>query len=953
MITPRRTRLVRVADLHAFRRVLRERLAFGVPHPAPVVVVPTRSAARLAGFGVTRDELYEELGSRLADPPRRLTSIERDVIAQASARAAADRGAPLSFQLRPGLVAEMLRFYDQLRRQSQTVNRFEELIGERLGGDETDRGAARLRLQTRFLADTFREYERRAAASNGCDEHTLRGRLIAEAAPRPVRSIVVTIADWIADDHGLYVADFDLLARLPGLETLDIVATEAVLGSGFHERVHSWLPGIEEADVPGGGGRESGFVRPVLVTPPPNPESQIPNQDVFWTHRDREEELIAIARMIKANEARGESVPLERTAVVFKQPLPYLYLAPRVFGQAGMPVQMSDTLPLAAEPTAAAFDLVLEAANADFTRESIVALLRSPHFDFGVDRRDVSALDRLLSERRYLGGGAAALSAVAEPRRTCPAAVAIAEELAPLTSSRPASAQIRTVLTFWGAHARPLADDDRFDERERRARAAIVDALEALEVVQAAQDDPAWTIADLLVAVRRVIEEQTFVIDTDAGGVRAIDDQAARYGEFDDLAVVGVVENEWPEKPRRNIFYPPSLLHALGWPTERDRRAAADAHFVDLLCCASRRTLVSTFTLDDDALVMRSLQLDEIPRARLSSVAADRFDGSRVFLDETLSLDPPTFDRLSGIAREWAALRTGVAADAPAFHGVIGGQPVRTWSVSALETYLGCPFKFFAQHVLALEEEPDDEEVMDPRRQGQLVHDVFERFFRAWQAAGLETITHANLEDARAMFAAVVDRALASLSPAEAGLERTRLLGSPAAAGLGEAVFRMEAERPTRVVERLLEHRLEGEFTFRAAAGEQRVALRGKADRLDLLEDGTFRLIDYKLGWPPDRSRALQLPIYSLCAEQRLAGYRGRDWVLDEAAYLAFKGPRRVVPLFTPANRQKVLEEARERLLETLDKIARGEFPPAPDDVYRCETCSFAAVCRKDYVGDV
>ena len=36
--------------------------------------------------------------------------------------------------------------------------------------------------------------------------------------------------------------------------------------------------------------------------------------------------------------------------------------------------------------------------------------------------------------------------------------------------------------------------------------------------------------------------------------------------------------------------------------------------------------------------------------------------------------------------------------------------PTRVWSVSALETYVGCPFRFFAQHVLKLEEEPDDEE---------------------------------------------------------------------------------------------------------------------------------------------------------------------------------------------------------------------------------------------------
>jgi len=281
-------------------------------------------------------------------------------------------------------------------------------------------------------------------------------------------------------------------------------------------------------------------------------------------------------------------------------------------------------------------------------------------------------------------------------------------------------------------------------------------------------------------------------------------------------------------------------------------------------------------------------------------------------------------------------------------------QRPRVWSVSGIETYLDCPFKFFARYVLKLDEEPEDEEVMDPRRQGRFMHEVFETFFTAWQAAGHRTITAANLDRARELFEQVVDRALEQLPAAEAGLERTRLLGSPAAAGLGDAVFRMEAERPAAVVQRLLEQRLEGTFTFTTSEGARTIAIKGKADRIDLLDDGTFRLIDYKLGWPPDRSRALQLPIYSVCAEQQLATRDGPTWRLGEAMYLAFKGPKRVVPLFAkPADRAKVLAEAQQRLADTLDAIARGEFPPTPDDVYRCETCAFTAVCRKDYVGDV
>ena len=226
--------------------------------------MPTRGAARLLHARpstadiVTRDELYDRLHARLADPPRRLSPLERDVMAQAAARAAAAGVAELSFQLRPGLIAEMLRFYDQLRRQSQQVKRFEELIDEALGSDDVDRAAQRMRIQTRFLADAFRDYERRVRESGGCDEHTLRERLIAEPAADPVRHVVVTVPDWIADAEGLYQADFDLLTRIPGLESLDIVSTERVLASGFHERLHNWWPGLDE--VSGGThGRPEGL----------------------------------------------------------------------------------------------------------------------------------------------------------------------------------------------------------------------------------------------------------------------------------------------------------------------------------------------------------------------------------------------------------------------------------------------------------------------------------------------------------------------------------------------------------------------------------------------------------------------------------------------------------------------------------------------------------------------
>jgi RecB family exonuclease len=939
-----------------------------------VVVVPTRSAARqlhlalaerangvLPSF-LTREELYDRLASLLPEPPERLTPFDRDSLMQAAAARALATAPGLSFRLRPGLIAEILRFYDQLRRQSQQVQRFEELLEETLGPGASagDRGAERMRQQTGFLAATFLEYERRVGDSGSQDEHTLRRALIEGPLAPGVQHIVVAVADWIADPAGLYVADFDLLARLPRLDHLDIVSTDRTLAAGFHERLGDWLPDLEETDAASIAGQQPA-ARPVMLTPGDGSGPR------WFTYRDREEELVAIARRIKGDRRRGRVIPLNRTAIVVKRPLPYLYLAPASLGAAGIPYQTSEGLPLAGEPIAAAVDLVLDFVETNFTRAAITALLQTPHLSLGSDERpvpreSVAVLNRTLRARRYLGD-LARLEALAISETdpvaivALDAALAAAHELSPLLMPAPASEQLRRLRTFLAAHARksPAPTDDPFAPREQKAWTAIFGILDQLAGAHATHHDPPWAVEHLATVVRRWIGEQTFNAEVNGAGVHVLDDQAARFADVDDMAIVGLVEGDWPEGARRNIFYSPSLLRALGWPSEKERRAAEDARFVDLVASASERVVLSTFTLDEEHLATRSVQIDDLDHARLRVIPDPSGDPARIFPDEALTAEPPSLRALKGSARDWAEMRLArPPRDLQDFHGRAGPQTQLLRSITALETYLDCPFKFFAQHLLKLEEEPDDEEVMTPRSRGLLVHKVFEAFFRMWQEAGHRAITPENLSAATRMFAQVVDRELASVSEVEGALERTRLLGSSAAAGLGEAVLRMEAERPIPVVERLIEHRLDGNLDIVLSSGTRTVRLTGKLDRLDLLDDGTFRLVDYKLGWPPKRGRALQLPIYSLWAEQSLAHSRGRSWTLAEAAYLAFKGPRRVVPLFSSGpDRAKVLAEAQERLALALDGVEHGDFPPSPDDVFRCETCSFTSVCRKDYVGDV
>ena len=77
------------------------------------------------------------------------------------------RGRPRApFHVRPALVAEMLALYDHIRRLGRTVDDFDRLLtGELEPAAESDRGAAQLLEQTRFLSAAFRVYETRACST--------------------------------------------------------------------------------------------------------------------------------------------------------------------------------------------------------------------------------------------------------------------------------------------------------------------------------------------------------------------------------------------------------------------------------------------------------------------------------------------------------------------------------------------------------------------------------------------------------------------------------------------------------------------------------------------------------------------------------------------------------------------------------------------------------------------
>jgi len=997
VITPRRTRLLRVPTLRGMHDVLGGMVAEVDAATAPdtFVLVPTRAAAEqlrrtledrlLATRSVLfwprsgpRADLYRELADRAPTTPALLSGFDREVLLGRLARAVVEQGLEPPFALRPAILAEMLALYDHVLRQARTIDDFDRnLRAELEPAVDTDRGAAQLLQQTRFLSAVFAAYQRHLVAANLIDEHRLRGAVQATPSPTPLRHVIVTVADRAADPDGLWPVDFTLLSTLPGLDAIDVIATEAMLAAGFLERVHAALPELEEVVDAGRVHRAS----PVVSFP----RLAVPSPDVLVTMaRDREDELAAVARRVKAGRRGGDPTPLSRQALIVRRPLPYLYLARSVLGGAGIPFEALDTLPLAAEPYAAALDVVLDAPASGFARTTLVALLRSPHFSFerlspDLTPQAIAALDRALADVRYLGGldrlasfepswsqDAADTGREGRGRRlarpTLGAAVVLARELAGLAERRPVLVQLEVVQQFLDRyHREPAAGADA--ERTTRVRGAVVGALTALARAFAAHDPAAVaTGPELASTIRRWLGTQTFALRTGEAGVRVLDAQAARFADVDDVQLLGLVEGEWPEPMRRSIFYPPFLLGLLD-PTpaaedpnrrDSDAMAAARASFQDLMALAAHRTRASAFALESDAVVEPSPFVDDLATLGFALEVEGAIEAAAVFADEALLSVPPALETLPPIVQAWSAVRQHAPAGPDRrYLGEAGPWRLARVSVSRIDRYLKCPFQFFASDVLGLEEEPEDGDLPPPWERGRFLHAIFEAFFREWQRRGHGRITADRVPEARSLLVEVSERALAGLPASEAALERPRLYGSAVSAGIIDRVLSMEAERPALVERRLIEFELDAPFRFRAPgdAPPREVRLRAKVDRVDLLEGGAFRVIDYKSKLVPDPKRSVQLQVYTSAVAQQLQ--RGGDLRQpSEAFYLSLEGDSAVKAL-RPARGQvldDVLADAEQRMVQAMDDMAAGHFPARPTPRSLCGQCPFDTVCRKNFV---
>jgi RecB family exonuclease len=404
-------------------------------------------------------------------------------------------------------------------------------------------------------------------------------------------------------------------------------------------------------------------------------------------------------------------------------------------------------------------------------------------------------------------------------------------------------------------------------------------------------------------------------------------------------------------RPRVPSFYALDVTRALTGRIPSHDELQAEAHdpgAATLAWPAPSDPMRAVDAFEHDLAILRPL-FDERDAAKVAGRA-------RYLLELNACLGRSVRERWQRYHRQWSDA-DGLARVTEPVREALAAQRLgaRPYSLSALQHYASCPYRFLLSAVyrLAPREEAIALQRLDPLTKGSLFHRVQAEFLRTLRDQGRLPVRPDTLEAAldtlRATLTRVAENERARLAPAiqrvwddEIGAMRRDLvrwvqMTADAREGWVPQWFEFAFGLPGD------EGRDEASIAEPVSVAG-RYVLRGSMDLVERHPTGALRVTDHKTGrarWPERMvvagGEALQPVLYSLVLEAATGVHvhGGRLWFCTAAG--EFKEVE--VPL-TETTRRMGLE-----VLEIIDRgIEHGLLAPYPRE-RACQLCDFAAVC--------
>lgn len=302
-----------------------------------------------------------------------------------------------------------------------------------------------------------------------------------------------------------------------------------------------------------------------------------------------------------------------------------------------------------------------------------------------------------------------------------------------------------------------------------------------------------------------------------------------------------------------------------------------------------------------------------------------------------------------------------------AYHGLVpaagqrldpAARPDREISPSSLEMLAKCPLSWFYRYGLSLRApgDPayDESRWLDALDRGSLLHEVFELFTREYEGRQQELSADGARRRILEVAHAVIERWRSEVPPpAETVFEAERAEILQAAL----AFVQLERDRwaaGDRGVWTAFELKFgDGEAPGPYALPDGRTLLTtGRADRVDLMPDGTLRVVDYKTGIPSPYTRKPKAASFNGGRQLQPALYLAAVSAImrKDASHFEYRFP-------TPRGENEVVAYSRDELSRVggiiaslLGHVGAGEFVPT-NDVGDCRYCDYKDVCRSSSAG--
>lgn len=719
---------------------------------------------------------------------------------------------------------------------------------------------------------------------------------------------------------------------------------------------------------------------------------------------------------------RDRGLRFDEIGVLLRTHDPYGPLVVETLERCGVPVYREGGRPLLETPAGRAFVLLLRVAQEDFARTAVIEFVTTAAIPFatlidGGTRCAPAQWDVLSAEAGIVAGQTQWTDRLRGLARRYHAEHQRAEDPAPWLAAR--LAELDRCQRFIARFAtdvetiprrgtwREIIDGlvDTFVRYVQRSDAVgrVTDAVAALAELDTVTG--VATFNEVAAAAVQVLASTTESVGAFGRGVFVGDIMPARGLSFRATVIPGLVERGLPRPVREDPLLLDDERRALSERSNRElsekqRRhdeerllftlmlrsasAAAVLSFPRLDMSTARERLPSTFLLHlltaGSGLQASYRDLTHSPLVRHVALSRlfpqsrdDAIDGTEWNLaaaQAAIAADRPralsgVFARAPFFQRVARAEIARAASGFTAYDGRLGASSqtrlaLREWILSTrlVQMYAQCPFRFFLQTLLGVEEldEPERVQSVTPLDRGTLVHGILQAFYARASQQGIVPLRAGSAAAARALMDEVTSDACEEFE--REGLTGLPLLWQRQERDLRELLYafvareieRADAYTPTRF-----------EYAFGigdhvvtlALPGGETVRLRGRIDRVDYRADGRGRVIDYKSGkMVPEASpdqidpETIQLPFY-LHAMRMLEP--GCIWESAELHFVnvaaGFKRVR-LDGLNAPAAGDAALAAFIEQVVRG---IRAGDFRAGAPSCARCEFPSVCGAARAHY----